>query len=98
MNTTTRTKTQIACDGVRTVWVAEQQITPIMGAAKPGLLSIDGVVIRSTMEDVAAHVHQRDIVRVFERPDFKAEARSIARFIGVSMDGVRPPLKPAVVQ
>ena len=98
MNTTTRTKTQIACDGVRTVWVAEQQITPVVGAVKSGLLSIDGVVIRGTVEGVAAHVHKRDIVRVFERPDFKAEAKSIARFIGVSMDGVRPPLKPAIAQ
>jgi hypothetical protein len=98
MNTTSRTKTQIACDGVRTVWVAEQQVAPMLGAVKPGHLSIDGVVVRGTVQDVAAHVHKRDIVRVFERPDLKAEAKSIARFIGVSMDGVRPPLRPVIAQ
>lgn len=98
MNTTIRTKTQTAFDGVRTVWIAEQQAPRVLGPVKQGLLSIDGVVIRGTVEDVAAHTHKRDIVRAFERPDLKAEAKSIARFIGVSMDGVRPPLRPAAIQ
>ncbi len=92
---TSRSKTQIACDGVRTVWIAEQAARPVPGLVRPEVLSIDGVVVRSTVQDVAAHVHQRDIMRVFERPNFAEEAKSIVRFIGVSMDGIRRPLKPA---
>jgi hypothetical protein len=88
MNTTTsRTHHQTACDGVRAVWLPG---TPVARETfeTPVQRSMDGIVFKGTMNDVATHLHRQDFKAMARKQQLAYAQDSLTSFIA-TMDGVR---------
>ena len=94
MNTTTsRTKHQTACDGIRTVWLPS---TPVARESFPSPVrrSMDGIIFKGTMSDVATHLHRQD----FKQATISAHRLKVEQQLPsliASIDGIRT--RPTVV-
>jgi len=88
MNTTSsRSKHQVACDGIRTIWLPS---TPVARETFEllGPRSMDGIVFKGTMGDIATHLHRQD----FKQATLSAHKLKIEQPLPsliASMDGIR---------
>jgi len=94
--TTSRSPHQIACDGIQTVWLPGTPPARETFEA-PTLRSMDGIVFRGTVSDVATHLLRRDFKQAAvtkQRPTLAED--SFASLIA-TMDGIRSRRPAAVV-
>lgn len=85
--TTTRTKQQIACDGVRVVWVGDT-FTNILQRQVETQFSMDGVIPLNKI-DVTPKLQK--INKIAPAPSYMPQRQNIGR----SLDGIRLPWKEA---
>lgn len=85
---TLRTKQQIACDGVQTVWLPGAP-TLRVEMEQAVRKSMDGVVVHGTLRDVATYMHRTDLIRAARAPHGASiRVETLKGFIA-TMDGVR---------
>ena len=88
MNHSTRTRQQVACDGVQTIWLPH---TPALRTEveKTIAKSMDGVVFAGSVRDVAMHMHRNDLLRAAGgKRNITRVQDTITDFIA-TMDGIR---------
>ena len=94
--TVTRSKQQIAFDGVRATWVKHDPVVPQeVNVGTP--LSIDGVVRKNAVADVAMRIHHHDMMRAASRTTSVEKVQETIAVAIKSMDGVRILSKPSVL-
>jgi len=87
----TRTKQQIACDGVQTAWQSDA-FTQILHQQVSTKFSMDGVVPADGVTPVQKAVQETPKVSTVHT--LKGAQKKIVKIVG-TMDGVRRQLKPA---
>lgn len=87
MNTiTSRTHHQVACDGIRAVWLPG---TPVARESfeAPALRSMDGIVFRGTVSDVAVHLLRQDFKQATRKQQLVHAEESLTALMA-TMDGI----------